>query len=181
MKKIIFLCIIAALYYVEISAQRTSFSRGDVVLNLGAGLGSTWYSGTYYRTQIPPLSSSVEFGVADHVIEQGSIGVGPYAGYSTFKFEKDEGGYDYKNILIGLRGSYHYYLVRNLDTYGSLFLGYNILISSEFGIPLGPPETGRLRSALYIGGRYYIAEMFALMTEVGYGITYLNLGISVKF
>lgn len=181
MKKIIFLCTIVILSFVRLNAQRTSFSRGDIVLNLGAGFGSTWYSGTYYKSQMPPISASVEIGVADHVIEQGSIGVGPYAGYSTFKFEKDEGGYDYSNILVGLRGNFHYHLVKNLDTYFSLLLGYNILISTEFGIPLGPPETGRIRSSLYVGGRYYIAEMFALMAEVGYGITYLNFGIALKF
>lgn len=165
----------------QLSAQQLPFGKGDVVINLGAGLGSTWYSGTYFSTRIPPVSASLEFGLANYVLEKGALGAGPYIAYTTFKNEYRDGGYNYSVVLMGIRGSFHYPLITNLDTYASLFLGYNMISSADFGIPAGPPESSGIKSAFYFGGRYFIAESFALMAELGYGITYLNLGIAYKF
>jgi hypothetical protein len=181
MKRAALFCTVLCFSYAHLNAQLPSFGRGETVLNVGAGLGSTWYSGIYYETKFPPVSAALEFGVAEHVIEKGSIGVGPYIAYSTFKYEYRDGGYNYSIILAGLRGNFHYPLVSNLDTYASLFLGYNAVNSVEIGTASGPPESGGLRSAFYIGGRYYFAENFAVLAEIGYGVTYFNAGLAVKF
>jgi hypothetical protein len=184
MKKIILLSVVILLTLTQLSAQEATFSKGDKALNLGIGFGSTWYSGTYYHSQVPPVSASLEFGVADNVIEKGSIGVGPYLGYSSYKWEYSGWGYKYSNVLIGIRGNFHYPLVDKLDTYAGLFLGYNVVNSKEFGTLVGYDYTasaGGLRSAGFIGARYYFKETFAVMAELGYGVTYLNLGIAFKF
>lgn len=165
----------------HLAGQQVTFGKGYTVVNLGVGLGSTWYSGTYYHPKILPLSGSVEFCLASHVLEKGAIGAGPYVGYTTLENEYNDGGYNYSMVLVGLRGNFHYPLVDNLDTYASLFLGYNIISSEGFGIPAGPPESSGLRTAFYVGGRYYLMENLAFMAEVGYGISYLNLGIAFAF
>ena len=180
MKRIVLFCTVLCFSFVRLNGQVPAFGRGKIVLNAGVGLGSTWYSGIYYKTRLPPVSAALEFGVAGHVIEKGSIGVGPYVAYSTFKYEFGDGGYNYSIILAGLRGNFHYPLVTNLDTYASLFLGYNTVSSVETGTASGPPESGGLRSAFYIGGRYYFAENFAVLTEIGYGVTYVNVGLAIK-
>ncbi len=181
MKKLLIILIGASLVFTQLTAQNRPFGKGDKVLNVGVGYGSTWYSGVYYDVHVPPVSASLEFGVANYILEKGSLGFAPYIGYSTFKFEKGIGGYNYTLILAGLRGNFHYPFGGNLDTYASLFLGYNILKSKEFDSPTGFPETGGLRSAFYVGGRYYLAESFAVLVELGYGVTYLNVGLAVKF
>lgn len=181
MKRIVLIIIGVCSIFTQLDAQKLPFGVGDKVLNLGAGLGSTWYSGTYYSTNILPISASLEFGLANYVLEKGAVGAGPYIAYNTFKNEYRDGGYNYTVILMGLRGNFHYPLIDNLDTYASLFLGYNLVRSEDFGTPAGPPESGGLKSAFYLGGRYYIGETFSLLAEVGYGITYLNLGIAFKF
>lgn len=181
MKKVFLLVLFICFNLIRINAQSDFFSRGTAVLNMGVGLGSTWYAGTYYTVNVPPVSASLEFAIADYVLERGSIGLGPYVGYSKFKFEKGDGGYNYTDILTGVRCNFHYPLFYRLDTYASLFLGYNFLNHVEFDTPMGLPETGGLRSAFYVGGRFYFSEIVALMAEAGYGITYFNVGLAVKF
>ena len=184
MKKTILLFVGILFTLVQLSAQETTFSKGDKALNLGIGFGSTWYSGTFYHSTVPPISASLEFGVADNVIEKGSIGVGPYLGYSAYKWEYSGWGYKYTNVLIGIRGNFHYPLVDKLDTYAGLLLGYNVVSSKEYGT-IGiydyTASGSALRSAGFIGARYYFKETFAVMAELGYGVTYLNLGIALKF
>lgn len=181
MKKLLLLSVLACIFLTQLNAQKAYFGRGEKVLNIGVGLGSTWYSGTYYSPVVPPISATFEFGVAEHILEKGMIGVGPYICYSSFKYEYKDGGYKYSIILTGLRGNFHYPMVDRLDTYASVFLGYNIVGSQELGIASGPPEPGGLKAAFFIGGRYYFIGPLAAMAEIGYGITYLNLGLAYRF
>lgn len=169
----------------QLFGQTPTFSKGDRVLNLGLGFGTTLYSGSYYKSQVPPLSASFEIGVADEIIDKGVIGVGGYLGYSSYKYEYNNWGWKYSNLIIGARGNFHYPFVDDLDTYTGLLLGYNISSSSEFGT-MGPgldysASSGGLVYSWFIGARYYFKENLAAMAELGYGITYLNLGVAFKF
>jgi hypothetical protein len=185
MKKIILLFAVIALASGHLSAQDSYFLKGDKVLNLGLGLGSTLYSGTYYASQIPPVSASLEIGVVDELIEKGVIGVGPYVGYSSYKYEYMGWGWKYSNIIIGARGSFHYPFVDRLDTYAGVLLGYNIGSSKEFGDPIPGYDysysSGGIVWSGFIGGRYFFSDAFAAMLELGYGIAYLNIGVALKF
>jgi hypothetical protein len=42
-------------------------------------------------------------------------------------------GWKYSNIIIGVRGNFHYPLIDKLDTYTGLLLGCDIATSKEFG------------------------------------------------
>ena len=170
----------------QLFGQEPTFSKGDRVLNLGLGFGTTLYTGSYYKSQVPPLSASFEIGVADNIIDdKGSIGVGGYLGYSSYKYEVSGWGWKYSNLMIGARGNFHYPFVDKLDTYTGLMLGYNISSSKEFGdIGFGNnynATSGGLVYSWFIGGRYYFKDNFAAMLELGYGVTYLNLGVALKF
>ena len=185
MKKLLLMFVVACFALTQLVAQEPTFVKGDKALNIGIGLGSTLYSGTYYKSQIPPISASLEFGVVDNVIEKGVIGVGPYIGYSSYKYEYSGWGWKYTNIIIGARGNFHYPLVNKLDTYTGLLLGYNVASSKEFGDVVPGWDysysAGGIAWSWFIGGRYYFKETFAVMAELGYGIAYLNLGIALKF
>jgi len=185
MKKTYAFMLAAIFTTLNLASQDPVFLKGDKVLNLGIGLGSTLYSGTYYKSQVPPVSASLEIGVVDNIIEKGSIGVGPYVGYSSYKYEYMDWGYKYSNIIIGVRGNFHYPFVDKLDTYAGLLLGYNIASSKEFGNSIPGYDysysAGGLIYSGFIGARYYIKDAFALMAELGYGIAYLNLGVALKF
>lgn len=165
-------------------AQDPIFSSGDKVVNFGLGLGTTLYTGSYYKMSVPPLSVSYEVGIKDDVIEKGSVGVGGYLGYSAYKWEYSNWGWKYSNLIIGARGSFHYPLVDKIDTYTGLLLGYNISTSKEFGDAIPgydySTSSGGIMVAWYVGGRYYFKDKYAAMAELGYGITYLNLGVAIK-
>jgi len=169
----------------NLAAVDPVFLKGDKVLNLGIGLGSTLYSGSFYKSQVPPISASLEFGVADNLLEVGTVGVGPYLGYSSYKYEYQDWGWKYSNIIIGVRGNFHYPLLDKLDTYVGLLLGYNIASSKEFGNSIPGWDysysAGGIVYSGFIGARYYIKDSFALLAELGYGIAYLNLGVALKF
>jgi len=188
MKKLLLFLFVAVFSLTQLLAQESTFKQGDKVLNLGIGFGSTFYSGTGYKAGIPPISASLEFGVKDGVLDKGSIGIGGYLGYSSHKWEYSNTGYGWKytNIILGVRGVFHYPLVDKLDTYTGLLLGYNISSSKEYGNAgiygnLYSASAGGVAYSWFIGGRYYFSDKFAGMLELGYGITYLNLGVALKF
>ena len=172
---------------IPLSGNSQPFIKGDKVINVGLGIGSTLYSGTGYKTSLPPLSASFEVGVTE--LGPGIIGVGGYFGISSYKWEDSYGGttygWKYSNIIIGARGNYHYSFAEKLDTYAGLMLGYNILNSKETGNwPSGYDYSANSSSfiwAFYVGGRYYFSDSFAAMLELGYGIAWLNIGVAFKF
>lgn len=184
MKKLVFA--LALIFFIPIMAfsQDPIANLGDKYLNLGLGLGSTVYTGSGYSVTLPPLSVSYEQIILDEVIDKGSIGVGGYFGIAAFryKFPAADWGWKYSNYVLGARGSFHYPLIDNLDTYTGLILGYEIVKAKE----IGTIQTGYSAAlsgmvwSWYLGGRYFFSEKFAGMVELGYGITYLNLGVAIK-
>ena len=185
MKKLFLLPLIAFFALAQLSAQDPIFLKGDKVLNLGIGLGTTVYTGSFYKMQVPPVSASLEVGIVDGIIDKGSVGVGPYLGFASYKWEYSGWGYKYSNIIIGARGNFHYPFLDKLDTYTGLLVGFNIVSASEFGDIIPGYDYSASSSGLawswFIGARYYFSEKIAGMVELGYGIAYLNLGVAVKF
>jgi hypothetical protein len=185
MKKLLLVLVVVVLSLTQLMAQESTFKQGDKVLNLGIGLGSTLYTGSYYKSSFPPLSASLEFGVKDGILDKGSIGVGGYVAYSAHKWDYSNAWYyKYSNFIIGVRGVFHYPLLDKLDTYTGILLGYNIATSKEYGSSVFgydySASTGGVVGAWFVGARYYFSDKFAVMGELGYGITYLNLGVALK-
>lgn len=165
-------------------AQEPIFNVGDKVVNLGIGFGTGY--GLGYKTTIPPLSASFEMGVKDGILEKGSLGVGGYLGFSSYRWRYSGFGYDYgwnyTNIILGARGVFHYPFIEKLDTYTGLLLGFRVVTSTEYGNvgTYSNPSSSGLAYSWFVGGRYYFTDRIAGMLELGYGISYLNLGVAIK-
>jgi hypothetical protein len=162
-------------------------AKGEKFVNFGLGLGSTLYSGHHYKGQIPPISISAEYIILDGLLEdKAAVGVGGYLGFSSYKwkYETADWGWKYSNIIIGPRGYFHYNFLDKLDTYTGILLGYNISTSKEYGnIVPGydfSSSNGGVVWSWFVGGRYYFSDKFAAMAELGYGISYLNIGVAIK-
>jgi hypothetical protein len=189
MKKIVFV-IMTFIFGFTYQAQEASFTIDDSVINLGIGLGGTYYAGLGYSRVIPPVSISFEKGFKNEVLEKGTIGIGGYLGYTGAGWDYSDSfgtySWDYSNILLGGRGSFHYPLIDNLDTYIGLMLGYDVasIKYSATGYykdhPVERSSSGGLIWSTYLGGRYWISDNLGIMGELGYGISYLNLGIAYK-
>jgi len=183
MKKKFTIAITLLLSVTMMQAQENMFDVGDKAVNLGIGIGSTLYSGSYYNRGFPAVSFSYEQGVVDEVLEKGVIGILGYVGYASYKYDYLGWGYKYSNIIFGAGGLFHYPLIDKLDTYAGVLLGYNIVTATEFGTPIGwdyNASSGGIVFSGFVGARYYFTERFAAFAQVGYGIAYLTLGVSVK-
>jgi hypothetical protein len=184
------LCILffSLVFLSSVSAQESTFNKGDLVANLGLGLGSRLYYGSYYKTTIPRISVSAEKGIVDGILEKGVIGVGGYLGLSQSKWEYDAFGYNYgtryTSIIIGPRGAFHYPFIDKLDTYAGLMLGLNVQLTNDFGTNTGTvdPPSGNVNlvSSWFLGGRYYLTDNIAAMGELGVGVSYLTIGVAIK-
>ncbi|MDR1846971.1 MAG: hypothetical protein LBR17_02510 [Bacteroidales bacterium] len=182
------LCMVA--FTGKTMAQKT-FKKGTKVVNVGIGLGST-LGGYGYSTSVPPISVSLDWGIIDNLfnVDKLSLGVGGYLGYSANKWVETYGsyewGYKYSYIIPGARGTIHYEIMDKFEGYGGLMLGYNIVSGKEIGdwnyyYGNYNHTDSYVQFSAFVGARYYFADAFGAWAELGYGIAYFNLGLSLKF
>jgi hypothetical protein len=180
MKKNLILTALVLCIAVTAGAQNT-FNKGDKVLNLGIGLGNAIYIGDYYKMVVPPVSASLEVGIIDNLFdEKSSIGVGGYVGFMSSKWDYSylDEHYTISDLILSSKASFHYQLVDKLDTYAGLLVGFRFEFDND---PDYDYSSSGLKIAEYVGARYYFTPSFAGMAELGYGISYLNLGVALKF
>lgn len=162
-------------------AQAQPFQQGTTMGNLGIGLG-TGLGGL--GTARPAISISADHGVWD-IGGPGVISLGGYLGTTGYKYTN--GGYTAKwnYFIIGARGAYHYngFEVPELDVYGGVMLGYNIVNYSTDGS--GYDYSGNYGSDLgfsgFIGGRWLFSDNLGAFAELGFGVSNLNIGLTYKF
>lgn len=189
MKKI-FLPAVLIIFTVS-SLHAQSFKKGTNVLSGLIGIGSSL---GYFGSQSPGLSVNFERG-AWQAGSSGVISIGGYAGRKSFSYDGAYGLDDtysqkWSYTIIGVRSAYHYTGFKNekLDVYGGLMLSYNILSYSvkysdeNVGNITGSGSYGSAAGLTgYLGGRYYFNPKVAANVELGYGVSYLNAGVSLKF
>ncbi len=173
-----------------LTAKAQLFDQGDKVLSFGIGIGSTYYTwGTHYSTTVPPIFISGDYCLREK-LGPGNLGVGPYLGFSGYKskwtdYAGDEYGYKYTTFIIGARGTYHFVdLVDKLDLYGGILLGAKIVTHKSYGdwgiYDYSSAHGSGVAYSFFAGARYYFSDNFAAMAELGYGIAWLSLGVSLK-
>jgi hypothetical protein len=188
MKSKLLIVISTCFLYLNTSAQ--VFTKGTNVASISIGLGSSIlsYSGA---SQSPAFNLQFERGIWP-IGGPGTISLGGYVGIKSYKYSGKFSTYSYeekwKYTIIGVRSAYHYNGLKNdkLDVYGGVMLSYNILsFSYSDNSPSGNyANSGSYGSAagftLYIGGRYFFTSNIAGQAELGYGVSYLSLGIALK-
>lgn len=174
----------AALMLASVTSQAQDvFKKGTNLVGAQIGIGSGL-----------AVSATYEKGVVDNLFDgMGSIGVGGYVGYLHDKDTYNIGhgtefGWKYDDIILGLRGNLHYQFINKLDTYAGLMLGYEIVNSKSYGkdyedgyFSNTEAEASGFAFTIHIGTRYYFTDNFAAGIEVGYGVSYANVGIAYKF
>lgn len=153
----------------------TATVKGTNYVNAGIGLGTFGFTGTGGL----PITASFEHGFTDKISAGLSVGIvsTKYANY-----------WKYKYFVVGARGSYHFNELLNvsnpkLDVYGGATLfyrGYSVKYSGPDEY-FGKSTAGGLDIALHAGGHYYFADNFGAFAELGWGISPLQLGVSLKF
>jgi len=142
------------------------------LVNLGVGLLPTLGAGS---GGLFPLSVSYDHPFSD------KITIGGYAGYLTSNFDAGFGfDFKYSYIIFGARGTYDLDLIDSpkIDTYAGVMLGYNLVSASGDCGNFCSSSASSIGYAGIFGGRYELSNSLKLFAEIGYGISYLTVGVS---
>jgi hypothetical protein len=149
--------------------------KGMNFLNAGIGLGTYGMSGTGGL----PINASFEHGFTKNISAGGGISY----------VQKKYGSYwKYSYLVIGARGSYHLNEALkiskdNLDVYagaGLLYRHYKFKYTEDH-FEIDPDNSGGdVVIELHAGARYYFKDKIGAFAELGYGISPLQLGVTVK-
>jgi hypothetical protein len=167
-------------------------SSAPKIINLGLGVGSFYGFDSYaFRnsstSSIPPVSISVDFPSS----KTDGLTFGGYFGYTSSKVTLRSdffGDYGWRSsyFILGGRATYAYNLFNSQKTipYGSVMLGYNVAKSSYFGDDTFNDGSSAAEGGFTYSGAIGLRHMFNPKTgafgELGYGIAYLTLGVSLK-
>jgi hypothetical protein len=179
MKKILSAVLVTLFVFNWCASAQDVFIKGDKIVNAGIGLG-TYLTPLHYSNSLLPVAASFEYCALSLLNDMAGIGVGGYMAYTSFT-HRNHNDWNVRNLVLGVRGGFHYHFVEKLDTYAGLLLGYNIVSRSHSN-----PDTslggGKGVAAIFVGGRYYLTQNIALNAELSVeGVTPLTIGVSFKF
>lgn len=157
-------------------AQNGAYSKGDKLLNVGIGLNS-YYSGGI------PVGASFEYGVTE------DISVGVNFDYLSRKYRFYGDSYKWTALYFGVRGSYHFNTLLNIDNnkvdvYGGATVGYRSFTwkDSFTGSGLGNSYDNGVFVGIFAGGKYYFTDNIGAFAELGaIGSTNFRIGAAFKF
>jgi hypothetical protein len=173
------------------AGQAQNYEPGSLLLSGGVGFGGVF--GLTYTKQTPAFSIQGEYGFSE--LGPGVLGGGLYFGTKSYQYSFNDGlGYKWdekwKYTVVGARAVWHYTELdkENLDVYGGVMLSYN---SVNYSFTTNAPQnyygnysTSSIGSGIgtsaFIGLRYYPAPKVGLFGELGYGISYLTAGVTLK-
>lgn len=180
MKKLLLASLILVITGLGTTAKAQIFEEGAKIVQGGIGFGFA-YGAAGTNAGLPPLHVSAEYGFNE------KIGLGALLGFSTAS--QDFGGfgkYNYNFLVIGARGTYHFYQEGKIDAYGGAMLGYNIASVSYKGNSafyenaVKNVSVGGVSFGGFAGARYSFNEQLHGFAEVGYNIAYFSFGVGYK-
>ena len=170
------------------AASTGPFEVGTNALNVGIGLGNRYGYGAGVfggsSSVSPAISLSFERGILP--LGPGVLGVGAFVGYQGASYDLGGGDkFKYTDVIVMLRGAFHYPVTPEFDAYGGVGLGVrhagvSFEGNSVYGA-LGTASANELASGLFVGGRYFFTPGIGAFAELGYDQTYLKVGLAAKF
>ncbi len=169
MKKFMMLLTIVIAVILVTSTAFAQYEKGKSILGPRLGIG-VYGSGLSF-------GAGYEYGVTNE------ISVGGLLDYYKYDWGY---GWSYTYLIIGAQGNYHVgQLLKwdsKLDPFVGLVLGYdNVSVSSPAGSWLSAEYSSGLLFGGQAGIRYFLSPTLALYGQVGFGITYLKVGVDFKF
>lgn len=177
MKKVQLIALFAVLAFVAgVNRSSAQSVKGKNFVNAGIGIGSFGFSGTGGL----PVTVSFEHGFTD------KISGGGFFGIIKRKFLED---YTYSYVVAGARASYHFneeLNVKNpkLDLYGGASLyyrGYKLKAGDGELDTYFKASGGNVGIGIHAAARYLFTEKVGGYAELGYGVSPLQLGVTLIF
>ncbi len=192
MKKIYLLI---AVIFSAISLNAQSYNKGDMTIGVAVGLPAT-----FDGLMIPPVSVVGDYMLKPNLFnDKSALSVGAVVGVSATSYDATIVSSQNFNTIVGGRAALHYDIdVKNLDLYAGVVLGLSTTISrASYGavepvkvmgtvITEGHEAYSKTNTGFgfgystFVGASYKFAERLSAFAEVGYGISYLQVGIGYK-
>ena len=184
----IVLLVVSVISAASVKAQ--TYEVGTNVISAGLGLGGSIADGYTYGSQTPGFSLQYEHGFWE--AGPGVISLGAYLGFKGYKYAFDNGAglkisEKWNYAIAGVRGAWHFtgLNVDNLDLYAGLMLSYDDLSFSyhdnQGGHYAGTKYNSDAQLTAFAGAKYYFEGNWGAFAELGYGVSFLNIGLSYKF
>lgn len=167
-------------------------TKGTWFINFGFGPGTNW-QGAYGTGFLPGCQVAIETGMWE--VGPGVITLGGEIGGTFYSFKGSDSRYGpgtsykytYTELVIAARGAYHYgWNVQGLDTYGGVAAGPRFTIFSAqipdtySGPVIGAPTTVGYGGGMFVGGSYFFTELLGVNAELGFNVTYAQIGMVFK-
>jgi opacity protein-like surface antigen len=68
----------------------------------------------------------------------------------------------------------------NIDLYGGVGIGFNFL-SHNISLDVKDDTKFQLGYNIFLGGRYYFKKNMSAFAEIGYGLSFLNVGLTIRY
>jgi hypothetical protein len=165
--------------YSQKSAPENPMDQGSWIINVGVGPGTHVFGNGYGFG--PGFKVFFENGTWQ--LGPGVLSLGGEIGFSFFSYKFGDGYHEsWVNFMFGARSAYHYgWNVRGLDTYAGIPLGIGFSVHSydKYAGYLGStpvyPYLG-----IFVGSSYFFNDFIGINGELGYNVTYANLGVIFK-
>jgi hypothetical protein len=170
------------------------FDKGTIAVNAGIGVISTirYFPGVSV-SRTPVFAFSGEYGIMK--LGPGVIGGGIAFGFQTASYTQDYYSYFYKykwsTTMFGLRATYHPDFLRGekYELYGIVQLsinhyGYTFTTNDPFlnSYIYGDHSLNTsFHPYLMVGAKYYFTKNFGVYSELGYDISLIKIGLTLKF
>ena len=173
---------IALVLFLSLTVLAQPYKKGDMIGQVGIGYG---HAGIYGDMDFPPISLGFQYGIEEKISIGGVVGFSS----SSDSWGDDDYGweYTYTYIFVGARGEYHFWQNENIDAYGGVTLGYDIVSSSVESHGSGHHYnwSGSASGSyalwgFHVGARYYFNPCVAAFAELGYRISYITAGVAFK-
>lgn len=177
------------------------FDGNTHIVNLGIGLGRTYYAGVGTSSNYsssPSITISYEQPWSKK-IGPGYLGVGGLFGFQTAHYRYNynyyyngNGAYFYEHrwnyyILTG-RAAYHWDVLNwdKAEVYGGLIIGarfqsYSYTSNDPYNDHHDVGNSAYPAFSAFAGARYYFTKNIGVYAELGSGISYATGGLSIKF
>ncbi len=159
---LLFICTLLTLTFCQVGYSQV-FEKGNVILNAGIGLGSTF---TFAGLGLP-IGGGAEFGITDAIGVGGEIGFVSASGLSILYVGPK--GYYHLNDILKLESD-------ELDIYGGVSILYRSFSFKEVSFAF----SSGLYPGIFAGGRYYFSENVAAYAELGNSYSWFKVGACLK-
>lgn len=184
------------------------FDENTHIINIGIGFGSRSYHAIFrgaagYSYGRTPLFNLTYEQPWKQKLGPGYLGVGAYLGFQREYYEYDYSYYNnalvyntyyYKHswnyFSIAARGVYHWDVLnsKNAEVYAGVIIGMRFQTHNyQTNDPGNKDPYSYTQSfaypaySVFAGARWYFVKNFGLYAEAGYGTSYINGGLSIKF